>query len=143
MGSIANERNQAAQLSGRATTRALANENLYFTQKLATGLDDADKLHQAAIDYYEGRSSMMATSSADRQEVSRRLEELNKEADAVNDLPSFNAFMKLHNDAWLNGHKIELQGLIDSDRAAKRLGVVYMVLYVIGSLIALTGQALE
>jgi len=76
MGSIANERNQAAQLSGRATTRALANENLYFTQKLATGLDDADKLHQAAIDYYEGRSSMMATSSADRQEVSRRLEEL-------------------------------------------------------------------
>jgi hypothetical protein len=79
MAAIANDRNQATQLNDRANMRTLKNENLYFTGRLATGLDDADKLHQAAIQYYEGRSSMMATSPADRAEVSRKLDVLLKQ----------------------------------------------------------------
>jgi hypothetical protein len=139
LAAIANDRNQSAQLDGRADMRALANENLYFTEKLATGQDDADKLRQAAIQYYEGRASMMATSPADRDEVSRRLAELFQSANAVHDLNSFNAFMKLHNDAWLSGHQTELKGLIESDRGAKDYGKIYMVLYVLGSIAVILG----
>jgi hypothetical protein len=139
MAAIANERNQAAQLDGRANMRALENENLYLIQKLVTGLYNPEAIHQAAIQYYEGRSSMMSTSPADRSEVSKKLDELFKSANAVHDLDSFNAFMKLHNDTWLAGHQTELTGLIESDHDAKAYGNIYMFLYVLGSIAVIWG----
>jgi hypothetical protein len=43
----------------------------------------------------------------------------------------------------LKSRKVEVAGLIESDKNAKSFGELYLVLYLIGSVVALIGQALD
>jgi hypothetical protein len=136
------ERTQAAELDGRANIRALAYENLYSSNKIM-GVETYNFLKLAAMQYYEGRASMMVTSPADKEAMARELHELRAAAENVHDMPSFEYFMKLHNDSWDRRQPTELAGMIDPDKDAKRLGKIYLALYIFGSALAIAGQILD
>jgi hypothetical protein len=136
------ERTQAAELDGRANIRALAYENLYSSNKIL-GAETYSFLRLAALQYYEGRASMMVTSPGDKEAIGRELHELGAAAENVHDMPSFEYFMKLHNNSWDRRQPNELAGMVDPDRDAKRLGRLYLTLYVLGSILAIAGQILD
>jgi hypothetical protein len=51
--------------------------------------------------------------------------------------------MAADNEIYLRTHKNEVAGLIEPDHNAKSLGILYLILYVIGSVAVLVGQALD
>lgn len=136
------ERTQANELDSRALQKAIGYETLYFSAK-ATGLDQPAYLAMAAKQYFEGSMAMMATAPGDKEEIARNIRQLHKSAAAVHDLDSLHEFMAADNALYRNDFENEMAGIVEPDAKAKFLGHLYMVLYVIGSVVALAGQALD
>ncbi len=86
---------------------------------------------------------MMATAPGDKTRISLDIDQLLRAAKAVHDVESFHAYASLDNAFESKYHKNEVAGLIDPDRNAKTLGSLYLALYIIGSVAALVGQALD
>lgn len=139
---LALERTQANELDSRALQKAIGYETLYFSAR-ATGLDKPAYLAMAAKQYFEGSMSMMVTAPGDKAEIRRNVSQLQKAAATVHDLDSFHEFMAVDNALYVQGHENEMAGLVEPNDNAKFLGVVYLILYVIGSVVALAGQALD
>jgi hypothetical protein len=139
---LALERMQAAELDSRTLQKAISYEGLYYSAK-ATGFDNAWYLKMAAKQYFTGASAMMATSPIDRAEAQRDIDQLLHAAANVHDVESFREYAMLDNAFELKNHKTEMAGLIEPDRNAKSLGTIYLILYIIGSVVALFGQVLD
>ncbi|HKD07267.1 MAG TPA: hypothetical protein VKB79_15290 [Bryobacteraceae bacterium] len=135
------ERTQAAELDSRTLQKAIGYEGLYFSAK-AANLDEPAYLKLAARQHFVGSTAMMVTSPGDKKEIGRKLGQLREAADAVHDLGSFRQFVAVDNGLELEGHQIEMAGLIEPDVNAKFFGRLYLILYGFGSVIALIGQAL-
>ena len=136
------ERLTAAQVDARAHIKALGYENLYYSVKNA-GKDEPEYLHLAAYNYYVGRKIMMETSPGDKDKTESDLDAFKRQADAVHDVASFQQFIGADNDLTSNMSATVESGFTDTYNAASRFGACYLVLYAIGSLLALIGQALE
>ncbi|WP_263378453.1 hypothetical protein [Granulicella paludicola] len=136
------ERTQAAELSSRTHMKALGYENLYYASQ-GQGGNSGYYLHLAAEQLYQGRVGMMATSPQDKKSVTETLGKLRSIASNVSDLPSFNAFMDQYNKVVEDASGIEVNGLIDAGHSATHFFWFYLSLYVIGTVLALVGQAIE
>jgi hypothetical protein len=122
--------------------RALEYQNLYQSSKLA-GAERSEYLQMAAQEYYHGRAAMMLASPADRDEVHAKLRELAQAASNVHDEASLSQYFLTHNQVESGSHKTEVEGLVEPNHNAGKLGIIYMVLYGIGTCVVLTGQALD
>jgi hypothetical protein len=61
----------------------------------------------------------------------------------THDLSSLREYIALDNQLETRDQQVEIQGLIEPESNAKFLGQLYLALYVIGSVVALGGQALD
>jgi len=136
------ERMQAAELQSRTKQKAIGYETLYFSAK-ATGLDEPQYLKFAAQQYFYGSMAMMVTGPGDKVEIGRRVGQLQRAAEAVSDLDSFRRFINVANERATEEQTVELAGLVEPAKNATALGRLYLILYVIGSIGALIGQALD
>ena len=139
---LVTERTQAAELQSRTLQKAIAYETLYFSAR-AAGVDDPKFLTLAAREYFIGSSAMMVTAPGDKNEIGRKVQALEKTAASVRDIGSLNTFLALDNQFEVEGHANEMTGLTEPDANAKLLARVYLILYVIGSVTVLIGQALD
>lgn len=138
---LALQATQANELDSRTMQKGIGYETLYYSAK-ATGLDNPVYLALAAKQYFEGSMAVMMTSPGDKLETTRKIKQLQKTAVAVHDLDSFHEFIIADNVLELQNHNNEMAGLIEPDHNAKFLGHIYLILYMIGSGVALVGQAL-
>jgi hypothetical protein len=139
---LATERIHAAELDSRTLQKAIGYETLYFSAK-ATGVDNPQFLMLAAREYFTGSIAMITTAQGDKNEKARKIRELEKLAADVRDIASLDAFIALDNRVEVEGHANEMAGLTEPDTNAKLLAGFYLILYVIGSVTALIGQALD
>ena len=105
--------------------------------------EEPEYLKLAANQYYIGSMAMIASGPGDKAEIGRRLRQLRNAAGAVHDLGSFRQYINLENQGAAQEQKVEVAGLIEPDKNAKSFGELYLVLYLIGSVVALIGQALD
>jgi hypothetical protein len=136
------ERIQAAEVDARSHIKALEYENLYYSLK-ANGIDNPDYLRFAAMNYRIGRASMMYTSPGDKSTIVSEIKELDRTVAAVHDLPSFQKFILADNMLTSETRQTDIAGLVDADHAASRFGMLYLMLYATGSVLALVGQAID
>ena len=139
---ISLQRTQAAELDSRTRQKAIGYETLYFAAR-AAGVDRPEYLKGAAQQYYVGTMGMMVTAPGDKQTIARTIRQLEQDANAVHDEDSFHQFLAEQDDVKARNGKAELQGLIEPETNAKSLGFFYLILYGIGSIVALIGQALD
>ena len=97
----------------------------------------------AAKQYFTGAAAMLATAPGDRKEIARDIAELQKVGEAVHDPESLQEYAKLDNALEAKHHRDEMIGLREPHENAKLLGNLYLILYAIGSVLALTGQAFD
>ena len=137
------DRMAAAEMDGRSQIKALSYENLYFAEKIATGLEDTESLRGAALNKMIGRFGMIATSDAASDVKQRRMNEVRKEANLVKDLDTFNSFMQFLNQQIGQAHPDEVRGLVQAGQIANEWWKAYIATYIVGSLFLLLGQCIE
>jgi hypothetical protein len=136
------ERTQAAELDSRTLQKAIAYETLYFAAR-SNGVDNPPFLTMAAKQYFTGSLAMMATAPGLKNETVQKIQALENAAAGVHDIASLNEFITMDNRFELEMHANEMVGLREPDRSAKFFSHLYLILYVLGSVTALIGQALD
>jgi hypothetical protein len=138
---LESERMRAAELQSRTMQKAIGYENLYFAAK-AAGREDAESyLKLAAGQYFIGSTAMTVTAPGDKNE--RKVLTLRSAAEGVHDFDSFRRYIAVDNGLESQDHTIEVAGLTEPDTKARSYENWYLFLYVIGSVVALLGQALD
>jgi hypothetical protein len=143
--SVRSDRIEANLIESRTHQQAISYETLYFSAK-ATGLNEPQYLQFAALEYYRGAVTMptmaVGVEAAKSAENQGKIHQLHASLETVHDLDSYRKFIGVNNLIDSQNQASVMKGLRQPADASASFGNIYLILYAIGSITALVGQAL-